>query len=333
MFSFHPELTYQVNETGLFEVNMATDNAGGPNTSVDVSIGKESDAALGDILRSLLVRPAEELGDLFANGIGILVGDWVKRKRELNATQGMKEVRNRLDADGVNMKNITPPKEEELHLLINGMSLTADKGIRDLWAGLFAKALDPNSEIETERPFVSVLESLSPLDAKIIDLLSFIQKTENELQANYNEFVPHNLMNATAEDQDQVARAQKEYAALQKEAVSKICEKAKEYNLLELEGTSGWSENLMRLGVIERTSPHGFGQLPAFAPTIHDERDIANFLTGLYQKVSEMEKVSLLQAARPDRIFSQHKLGPQLNLEIQLTAFGKRFASACGVCA
>ena len=130
-----------------------------------------------------------------------------------------------------------------------------------------------------------------------------------------------------------MARAQKEYAALQKTAVSKICEKAKEYNLLELGGTPGWSESLMRLSIIERTSPHGFGQIPAFAPTIHDERDITNFLTGLYQKFSDMEKISLRQAAPPERIFSQHKLGSQLNLEAQLTAFGKRFASACGVCA
>ena len=93
---------------------MATDNAEGPKTSVDLSVGKETDAAIGVTLKNLLVKPAEELGNLFADGIGI-VGDWVKRKRVLNTKLGLTEVRNRLDADGVDIKDITPPKAEEFY--------------------------------------------------------------------------------------------------------------------------------------------------------------------------------------------------------------------------
>ena len=144
---------------------MTSDGSDGPKTSIDASVGKETDAALGDVIRGLLQKPSEAVGDLVADGIGIL-GDWVRRKRELNAKLGMEEVRRRLDADGVDMKDITPPKEEELHLLMNGMSLADDQNVRDMWAGLFAKALEPNSETVAERPFISVLDSLSPLDAK-----------------------------------------------------------------------------------------------------------------------------------------------------------------------
>lgn len=168
---------------------MASDGSGDPKGSLDVRVGKEIDAAIGDLMRGLLKKPFEAVGDLFADGIGIL-GDRVKQKRELNARLGMEEVRNRLDADGVDMKDITPPKEEELHLLMNGISLADDESVRDMWAGLFAKALEPNSETTAERPFISVLESLSPLDAKVIDLLAFIQRTDTELRAKKNALHP-----------------------------------------------------------------------------------------------------------------------------------------------
>ncbi|WP_292896476.1 Abi-alpha family protein [Nitratireductor sp.] len=308
---------------------MTSDGSDKPKTSIDVSVGKEIDAALGDVIRGLLQKPSEAVGDLVADGIGIL-GDRVRRKRELNAKLGMEEVRKRLDADGVDMKDITPPKEEELHLLMNGMSLADDESIRELWSGLFAKALEPNSETEAERPFISVLDSLSPLDAKIIDLLSFIQRTENELQAKSIKFSPRDFRKVTDEEKAQAERAQKENAALQKAAVSSIRQKAEEYSLSE-PSAPGWSDNLMRQGVIERTPIHRFGHLSAFGPTIRDERDLANALGEFHKTLREMEEVSKRQASPPERLFSQHAFGPRLNLEVQLTAFGKRFASACGL--
>lgn len=126
-----------------------------------VSIGKEIDAALGDIVRALFKRPSEEVGNLVANGIGIL-GDRVKKKREINARLGMEEVRKRLEGGGVDMKDITPPKEEELHLLMNGMSLSDDEYVREMWAGLFAKALEPNSGVSANA-LLSVFWKASPL--------------------------------------------------------------------------------------------------------------------------------------------------------------------------
>lgn len=61
-------------------------------SSLKISLGKEIDAALGDVIRGLLKKPAEEAGNLIADGIGIL-GDRVRQKREINAQLGMEEVR------------------------------------------------------------------------------------------------------------------------------------------------------------------------------------------------------------------------------------------------
>jgi len=308
---------------------MATDNAGGTKTSVDVSIGKEIDSALGDVVRGLLKKPSEAVGDLIADGIGIL-GDRVRRKREFNAKQGMESVRKRLEADGVDVNHITPPKEEELHLLMNGMSLTDDDNIRDLWAGLFAKTLEPNSGTEAERPFISVLESLSPQDAKIIDWLCFIQKTENDFQAESTKLYPPVSVKATVEWKAQSKRAQERSEELYKAAVSAMLRKAEEYNLSG-PGATGWSDNLMRQGIIEKTPITRFRQVSAFGPSISDEQDLIHALGELHNSLYEMEEVAKWQASPPERIFSQEKHSLRLNVEVQLTAFGKRFASACGV--
>lgn len=308
---------------------MASDGSGGPKSSLDVRVGKEIDAALGDVIRGLLKRPSEAVGDLVADGIGIL-GDRVKRKRELNAKLGMEEVRKRLDTDGVDMKDITPPKEEELHLLINGMSLADDESVRDLWAGLFAKALEPNSKTTAERPFISVLESLSPLDAKVIDLLAFIERTDAELRAKVKRFAPKDFKNITLEEKEQASKIQKENAELQEQAASSVRQKAEEYGLSD-SNSPNWADNLMRQGVIERTPIYQFDRISAFAPTIRDERDLAQAIDEVRKTLREMQEVSKRLASSPKHLFSRHAFGLQLNLEVQLTAFGRRFASACGL--
>lgn len=308
---------------------MASDGSGGPKSSLNVSIGKEIDAALGDVIRGLLKRPSEVVGDLIADSFGIL-GDRVKRKRELNAKLGIEEVRKRLDADGVDVKDITPPKEEELHLLMNGMSLADDETVRALWAGLFAKALKPESKTTAERPFISILESLSPLDAKVVDLLAFIQKTEAELRAKAERFAPKDVMNVTLQEKEIAREVLKNNAEQQKLAVSSILQKAKEYGLAE-NIVPNWADNLMRQGVIERTPVHQFARPYTFARTIRDERDVAKSIGEVHAALLAMQEVSNRQASSPKHLFSRNPFEHQLNLEVQFTAFGRRFAFACGL--
>lgn len=308
---------------------MASADNGGPKGSLEVSVGKEIDAALGDVIRGLLKRPSEAIGDLIADGIGIL-GDRVRRKRGLNAKLGMEEVRKRLEASGVDMKDITPPKEEELHLLMNGMSLADDESVRDMWAGLFAKALEPNSKITAERPFISVLESLSPLDAKVIDLIAFIQRTETELRENQESFKPIDRNRMTPEERERASEIQKKNIELQKEAVLSIVKKAEDYGL-STNNTSDWADNLFRQGVIERTPTYNFGRTSAFAPLIRDQEDVTRSIGDIHQTLREMQESSKRRASFPKHIFTHSPFGHQLNLEVQLTSFGRRFAIACGI--
>ena len=178
--------------------------------SINIGLGKETDAALGDALRQLLLKPTKEAGDLISDSIG-LFGDKIKRKRMLNARLGLEGVRKTLEASNVDMKNITPPAEEELHLLLEGMSLSGDKSVREMWSGLFAKALEPGSGVKAERQFMIVLQSLSPMDAKIIDFLGFLDKVDRDLRHFANQSrasTPKDLVNMSSEEKETLKEIQ-----------------------------------------------------------------------------------------------------------------------------
>lgn len=157
----------------------ATKNTG---VSVKVSVGKEIDKSVGGVLTALLKPGATEIGNLIGDGIGMLA-DIVNAKRKQNAQDGLESVREKLESADIDLKDVTPPKAEELHLLINGLSLADDANVRDLWAGLFAKAIDPSTPITAERAYLSVLQSLSPRDAQLIDLIGFAARLEKEVRA------------------------------------------------------------------------------------------------------------------------------------------------------
>ena len=301
--------------------------------SLNVELGKNIDAALGDVIRSLLTKPAEAVGDLTSDVIGIL-GDRVKRKRELNAKIGLEEVRKKLEDANIEMKDITPPKEEELHLLINGLSLSDDEKVRDMWAGLFAKALEPDSKVEAERPFLSVLESLSPMDAKIIDFLAFLIKTDTELIKASKSFQPKDSMNITSEEAAKIEILRKENIDLRKKAIEAIKNKAEEYGLATLSDSS-WSDNLIRQGVIERV-PVQESRIDPIQVRSLDERAIMQVLERLNRQMNYLDQRSKRRSSAPKTLFAENNqrtvgVGPQIQLEVQLSAFGKRLAAACGL--
>jgi hypothetical protein len=305
---------------------VANDNKEG-NSWLNVSIGQGVDAALGNVIRGLLEKPAEEVGNLLSDSIGIL-SDRVKLKRALNAKLGFEKVRAKLEARNVDMKNITPPTEEELHLLVNGLSLSDDENVRDMWAGLFAKALEPDSDVTAERPFISVLQSLSPIDAKIIDFLSFTMKTERELQNRFVRIMPQDLQNITAEEKEGMEKAQKENMELRNNAIRSIEHKAEEYDLCN--PAAGWAENLMRQGVIERT-PLQQSNAGALRLRSLDERAVLQGFEQLNRKFEYMDQSAKRKSLAPEKIFLSRGIGSAIQLEVQLSGFGRRLAEACGV--
>lgn len=300
---------------------MASDEGNKPKTSFDLRVGKEIDAALGDIIRGLLKKPAEQAGNLLADGIGIF-SDRVRRKRELNAQLGMEEVRIKLDAGGIDMQDITPPNEEELHLLMNGLSLTDDESVRDIWAGLFAKALEPNSSVTAERSFLSVLGSLSPMDAKIIHFLAYAAKELEALSKSEKWGGPIFL--------DQESPDMIEELTRRSNVIANIEALAHDYSLAP-PASKNWPDNLLRQGVIE-IPPAVKPYWPGAEIRSMDDDEIERAFQDLNDKVREMEKASETQ--KPEELYyvlNYGVIGAQFNFRVQLSSFGRSLCEACGL--
>jgi hypothetical protein len=129
-----------------------------------------------------------------------------------------------------------------------------DSDVRRLWAGPFAKAIEPESGLSVERPFIQILENLTPLDAKIIDFLAFAHREDESLKDRRLRMQAPNIgTNVAPEEQEALAHARKSAIDDMRDTIERIEAKAKEYGLDAR--SSGWADNLARLGVIER-NPH-----------------------------------------------------------------------------
>ena len=296
------------------------------NGGLTINVGKEIDRSLGEVLKALLLPPATELGGLLGNSVG-LVGDRIKRKRSLNLEASFSDVRHQLEIDHVNIDDVVSPKEEELHLLLNGMSLSDDNDVRRLWVGLFAKAIEPESGISAERPFIQILENLMPLDAKIVDFLAFAHREDELLRAKDRQ-MPKFGVKVSPEEKSVLAEARKNFFDEMKNTIQRIETKAKEYGLDVL--PTGWADNLLRLGVIERPAP-----TPSHFsnPTFHkvDERTLIQIIDYLQKQIAAVDQAVVRNVTTPKVLYSQERPGSQINLEMNFSEFGRRFAKACGL--
>lgn len=292
--------------------------------AINISIfGKEADKALADSLRLLLRKPAEEAGSLLADWIG-LTSDRINLKRKLNAELGLRAVRARLKADNVDMETIQPPKEEELHLLMNGLSLTDDDSVREMWAGLFAKALEPGSDTTAERPFLSVLDSLSPSDAKIIHFLAHATKELEALAEKEKHGGPIFLAALDPVLGEELRRRGK--------VIESIEEHARELGLAPPEGKN-WSDNLLRQGVVE-IPPAQVAYWPGPEITSVEGTELDKAFTEIGDKVREIEEAATRQNRKPEtlyRVVNYAGGGADFQFQVRLSGFGRRLAEACGL--
>lgn len=290
--------------------------------SVNIEVGKELGSALGDVLRDLLSKPASALGELSSDAIGIL-GDRIKRKRRENARFGLESVRRRLKANGVEVKDVSPLAEEELHLLVEGLSLSGEAKIRELWAGLFAKAIEPDSSVMAERSYISVLQAISFQDAKIIEFLAFVIRTESSLRRAMNEARASRDGEPTLSRSEVTAQLNK-----RSEAIQSILDKADELEVHPL--TGGSLENLFRLGLIKRARIRE-SVFPDFVSGRADERSMIHALSQIQRHLGALQEATNKDPELPTQLFLKKSVGDPLEVEVEFTPFGRKFASACGL--
>lgn len=294
---------------------MSEEKSAGGGVSINVTAGKEIERVIADILSAALVPASTEFGNLLGDAIGLL-SDKVRRKRELNARLGLAAVQSKLLERQIGAGNISAIKEEDAALLIFGMSNTDDLNIRDLWAGLFAQSLDPASEIRPERPFISVLQSLSPMDAKIIDFLAFATKAESALreQAQLASQTPESLI--------------ENVATLRESTIAEIKQKAAEYGIDK--APDGLADNLIRQSIIELDRPLR-RRIMTSRPVPRYGEELNDVIANIIRQIDYLSQ-EVLTEDHPKKVILDTDASLSMPIvNVRFTSFGERFVKACGL--
>ena len=311
---------------------MASDDGQMPKKSLSISLGKEIDAALGDAIRGLLVKPSTELGNLMADGIGIFA-DRVRRKREANTQIGLEAVRGELEARGVQLKDITPPSEEDLYVVLDGMSVTSDDQIRKLWSGLLALALDPSETNRIERPFTSAISSLSPADARVIEYAAFVMKNETLIRNDAMKAAGlENERNWTVGDARRVEEARQAMGDRLAEYMEAASSMEKSFDLMGISALTDWSDNLLRLGIIQPKPEEYSPQTPRFVGFRGEAGDgkFEAIIEHLENRVQDAEGLAL-EGLKIGFLFKRDDKAQRIVLGFEFSSFGKKLCKACGI--
>lgn len=312
---------------------MERDDKNQGKSVLNITFGKETDSAFADVLRGLLKGPAEELGKLFTDVIGFSLSDRMRRKRLQNVQAGLSETKEILGANSIDLKDITPPREEELHVVLEGMSLSADDHIRKLWSGLLASALSDSQGNGIGRPITSTISSLSPADARIIEFAAYITKEHREFQKDARIAAgvePRRVISLA--DSSRIEKAMEAMNERREETYERAVRLRESLSLVEIGAKDDWHQNLERLGLI--VANPGSARRTVSPPSIRgrsvDMNDLANLANYAKSRAEEAETLAINgfdfeYIAKFDQIRKSVRLG------LQFKPFGETFCKACGL--
>jgi hypothetical protein len=120
-----------------------------------------------EFVNSLLVSPAKEIGELFADQVR-----YIRFKNQINIINKAQKF--------LSEKNIDPRSVpiKTLANLIEYSSYEEDTGMQDKWAALLANSADPNNDSNLHNILAEILNQISPQESFLLDYLfnnSFIQ--------------------------------------------------------------------------------------------------------------------------------------------------------------
>jgi hypothetical protein len=311
---------------------MASDEEQKSKNSFEIGLGPQVDAALGDVIRGLLVKPSTELGNLLADGIGFFA-DRMRSRRLANTQIGLDDARQMLEARSVPLKDITPPAEEELYLVLENMSLAGDEQLRKLWSGLLAVALDPNDPTSIERPLMSAISSLSPADARVIQYAAFVLNTENAIKREA--MLAAGLENErawTVGDANRVAEARRGMGSRLAGFMGEAARLEESFGLENIATVAGWNDNLVRLGIIRPKSDSykpSTTKFFGFRGEVGDGKFEA-VIEHLERRIEEAEGLAL-DGLGVGFMFKRDEQEQTISLGFEFTSFGKKLCTACGI--
>jgi len=131
-----------------------------------------TDAAVTAVVITALKKPAGEfLTKVFgpaADELGLMVRDRVAAHRHANLIKIVGKAKRHLDKAGVSPK-VLPLSI--IHPMLHAASLEDNEELQDRWAALLANAADPRQLVQVLPSFSSILQQLTPADAKLFSTI------------------------------------------------------------------------------------------------------------------------------------------------------------------
>lgn len=159
--------------------------------AADNAIGAARDT--GKFIAKYIAGPLEQGMAIFEDKLRY--ARWERQIRlRARAEEFLKEMGLEAPSRAIPMKLAIP--------LIHAASLEEDDGIQDRWAALLTNAANADSNIEVQRAFISILEELSPLEAKILDEIYALPFDQSQHDGVITENLPQEARIATAEDNE-----------------------------------------------------------------------------------------------------------------------------------
>lgn len=278
-------------------------------------------------LKAALQLPAMETSSLLGDVIGA-VGDRVKVYRAERRVMILHDAHERLAARGLTLDQTKPMLEGQVYDLIDGMGSAHTPELADMWAGLMANAMDPNSPIAADQNYARIIQSLSTNDARLLTFVAAVEEQmawENAQHAKLMEHYEHGADGKVAE----------KFKRLQKEMHAKIKPKATElvllYEKLDLVGIQMDEfapRNLFNLNLIEPIKHSRIERIDL--PYVHgDTEAIESAVRQLTQQFDILNEETSNQGFGNNNICSI--LHGRVTLFGRLSKFGKHFVRACGI--
>ena len=161
------------------------------------SLKKSFSEAAGEILTRMLGPAADEIGDIVLERIVA----WRWRKK--NVEQISMKVDKEIELRKIDRDKLLPLSEGEVYRAVDACSLEDEELVQDLWAGLFASAMDPSSSTTASKLFTDILRSIGPQETAFLLLIhkmnvlmsrkvertqGAVSKARSEIAAEISEF-------------------------------------------------------------------------------------------------------------------------------------------------
>lgn len=141
---------------------------------VNIDVAKIAETEVGKNTANWIYRV---IGAPIENGIGLLFADALKEKRTQNIIRLQKET------EKFNINNAKQIPLSFAYKLLDKASLEENDSLIKKWAELLANSMDKDFNGEIRKIYIDILDSLEPIDAKVLDFIASIKDSVDPMDS------------------------------------------------------------------------------------------------------------------------------------------------------